>query len=99
MPSGGIRVDENTLGFAKEADEFLAIASSGCSTRDIPVFWRELSCDPERVQRYWIAIILPGNQSPVRNGSNVPVCLLIQANSVCEVFVVTRLCFVVSSYA
>jgi len=52
MPSGGIRVDENTLGFAKEADEFLAIASSGCSTRDIPVFWRELSCDPERVQRY-----------------------------------------------
>lgn len=54
MPSGGIRVDENTLGFAKEADEFLAIASSGCSARDIPIFWRELSCDPERVQRYRI---------------------------------------------
>ena len=51
MPSGGIRVDENTLGFAKEADEFLSLASAGLSSRDIPVFWRELSCDPERVQK------------------------------------------------
>ena len=53
MPSGGIRVDENTLGFAKEADDFLSLASAGLSNRDIPLFWRELSCDPERVQRYY----------------------------------------------
>lgn len=52
MPIGGIRVDENTLGFAKEADDFLSLASAGLSCRDIPVFWRELSCDPERVQKY-----------------------------------------------
>ena len=52
MPSGGIRVDENTLGFAKEADDFLSLASAGLSSIDVPTFWRELSCDPERVQRY-----------------------------------------------